>query len=75
MNFKITKKPASYFLEVEIHCLDDRDINIGQEVYATKILQRFRIDCKSVNTLVFKEKGVCVEVDKRDFLIVKYFEH
>ena len=60
--FKITSKPASYFLGVEIQHLDDGSIKIGQEAYATKILQRFGMsDCRPVHTPILKGKEECTE--------------
>lgn len=54
--FKITVKPASYFLGLEIKRFDDGAIKISQEAYAKKILERFNFqDCKPVSTPIVKE--------------------
>lgn len=62
LKFKITSKPASYFLGLEIEHLEDGSVKIGQEAYATKVLQRFGMsDCRPVHTPILKEKEVCTE--------------
>lgn len=57
--FKITTKPAEYFLGLEIGYLDDGSIKIGQSAYAKKILKRFNMEnCNSISTPIIKDKIV-----------------
>lgn len=54
--FKITIKPASYFLGIEIEHIENRGIKISQKAYAKKILERFNFqDSKPVSTPIIKE--------------------
>ena len=54
--FKITSKPASFFLGLEIHRFEDGSIKINQQSYAKRILQKFHMEnCRPVSTPVLKE--------------------
>ncbi|XP_046997717.1 uncharacterized protein LOC124613143 [Schistocerca americana] len=53
---KITVKPASYFLGLEIKRFDDGAIKTSQQAYAKKILERFSFqECKPVSISFVKE--------------------
>lgn len=53
--FKITTKPAPYFLELEIERNDDGAIKISQQAYTKKILQRFNMEnSRPVSTPILK---------------------
>lgn len=57
--FKITVKPVSYYLGLEIERSEDGSIKISQQAYAKKILERFGFqDCKPVSTPMIKEPDV-----------------
>lgn len=56
--FKITTKPASHFLGLEIYKDNDGSISVSQKHYAQKILERFGMsDCKPVSTPIIKEEA------------------
>lgn len=53
--FKVTVRPATYFLGLQIEQQSNGNIKIGQSGYAKKILQRFGFDeCKPVQTPMLK---------------------
>jgi hypothetical protein len=53
--FKVTVKPASYFLGLQIEQQSNGDIKINQSGYARKTLERFGFDeCKPVQTPMLK---------------------
>lgn len=57
---KITSKPASYYLGLEIEREKDGSVFIMQECYTKKILERFKMaDCNSISTPI--ESGVTTE--------------
>lgn len=61
--FKITTKPASYFLGIEIENRGD-GIKIIQTSYVKKILRRFGMDtCKPVSTPIVKDSTPSEKVD------------
>lgn len=61
--FKITTKPASYFLGIEIESRGD-GIKIVQTSYVRKILRRFGMDtCKPVSTPIVKDGTSSEKVD------------
>lgn len=66
--FKITTKPAEYYLGLEIHHQEDNSIKICQTAYIKKILERFGMDeCKPVSTPIIKEgfqSGKVMSTDK-----------
>ncbi|KAG5883528.1 hypothetical protein JTB14_019295 [Gonioctena quinquepunctata] len=54
--FKITVKPASYFLGLEIEKKEAGTIQVNQSAYTKKILERFGMqDCGPVSTPIVKE--------------------
>ncbi|KAG5862532.1 hypothetical protein JTB14_022769 [Gonioctena quinquepunctata] len=54
--FKITVKPASYFLGLEIEKKEAGTIQVNQSAYTKKILERFGMqDCRPVSTPIVKE--------------------
>ncbi|KAG5883726.1 hypothetical protein JTB14_024227 [Gonioctena quinquepunctata] len=54
--FKITVKPASYFLDLEIEKKEAGTIQVNQSAYTKKILERFGMqDCRLVSTPIVKE--------------------
>lgn len=54
--FKITTKPASYFLGMEINVCDDHTITISQKAYTKKVLQKYGMtNCKAAPTPITKE--------------------
>ena len=64
--FKVTVKPASYFLGLQIEFQSDGSIEISQSGYAKKILQRFGFDeCKPVQTPMLKGTDD-TQLDKMD---------
>ena len=57
--FKITVKPASYFLGIEIDQRDDKSIKISQGAYTARVLDRFGMaDSKAVSTPIIKDGDV-----------------
>lgn len=53
--FKITTKPATYFLGLEINRADNGNINLSQFSYTRMVLARFGMkDCKPVSTPMVK---------------------
>lgn len=56
--FKITVKPASYYLGLEIERIEDGSIRISQLTYTKKLLERFGMaNCKMVSTPITKEQN------------------
>ncbi|KAG5866463.1 hypothetical protein JTB14_022611 [Gonioctena quinquepunctata] len=54
--FKITVKPASYFLGLEIEKKEDGTIQVNQSANTKKILERFGMqDCRPVSAPIVKE--------------------
>lgn len=54
-NFKITTKPASFFLGMEINRNKDGSINLSQRAYVNKVLKRFGMEnCKPVSSPTIK---------------------
>lgn len=62
--FKITTKPACYFLGLEIGYLDDG--TIGQSAYAKKNLKRFDMENCCVSTPIIKDTLIENENDSAD---------
>lgn len=61
---KITTKPASYYLGLEIEKAKDGSITIKQESYIKKILQRFEMsECNPISTPIEKEGVQIGKVD------------
>lgn len=61
-HFKITVKPASYFLGMEIKRYSDGSILLHQKAYVTRLLERFGMDkCKPVTTPILKANNAQVE--------------
>ncbi|KAA5550503.1 hypothetical protein F3G54_33420, partial [Pseudomonas aeruginosa] len=53
---RITTKPATYYLGLQIHRGKDGSIFINQEAYAKKVLDRFQMsDCNPVSTPIERE--------------------
>lgn len=53
--FKITSKPATYFLGLEINKNEDGSLKISQPAYTRRLLKRFKMsDCKPVSTPIIK---------------------
>ncbi|BES91891.1 Hydra magnipapillata [Nesidiocoris tenuis] len=70
--FKITSKPASYYLGIEIEQREDGAVRIHQEAYTNKILQRFGMaDCKPAVTPIIKDESEAKDEakgkEKQDF--------
>ncbi|KAG5894302.1 hypothetical protein JTB14_015542 [Gonioctena quinquepunctata] len=62
--FKITVKPASYFLGLEIENKEAGTIQVNQSAYTKKILERFGIqDCRPVSTPIVKDS---IQLGKED---------
>jgi len=60
--FKITEKPASFFLGIQLDKQEDGSIKISQQAYAKKILERFGMgDCNPVKTPIVKPGGEAEE--------------
>lgn len=56
--FKISAKPASYFLGLEINATEKGDITVSQSSYTNRILHRFRMqDCNPVSTPMVKDSS------------------
>ena len=56
--FKITSKPASFYLGLEIDRKEDGSIHVTQKHYTEKILERFKMDnCRSVSMPMIADKG------------------
>lgn len=54
--FKITSKPASYFLGLEIYQEQDGSVRVDQTHYTEKLLERFNMSCcKAVTTPIVKD--------------------
>lgn len=54
--FKITNKPDSYFLGMEINVSKDKTIILCQKAYTKKVLDKYgRIQCKSAPTPIINE--------------------
>lgn len=54
--FKITSKPASYYLGLEITREKDGSVRLGQTHYTEKLLERFNMSsCKAVTTPIVKD--------------------
>lgn len=54
--FKITTKPASYFLGLEINVHKDQTITLCQKAYTKKVLEKYGMsNCKSAPTPIIKE--------------------
>ncbi|XP_054715407.1 uncharacterized protein LOC129224886 [Uloborus diversus] len=54
--FKITTKPAEYYLGFEIHRQEDDSIKLSQTAYTKKVLERFGMsDCNPVSTPIIKD--------------------
>lgn len=57
--FKITSKPASYFLGLEINQVQDGSMYVSQMHYTKKILERFGMSsCRAVSTPIIKDGGI-----------------
>ena len=55
--FKITAKPASYFLGLEINRDTEGNIKVGQSAYAKKILEKFGMSqCRPCSTPIMKSE-------------------
>jgi len=66
--FKITSKPASYFLGVEIERKDDGSFHIGQAHYTEKLLEKYNMsNCKAVSTPIVKDTGTEESPRNSDF--------
>jgi transposase InsO family protein len=54
--FKITAKPASFFLGLEINREEDGSVRVSQTHYTEKLLERFNMsNCKAVTTPIVKD--------------------
>ena len=54
--FKITSKPATYYLGLEIDRKEDGEIQVSQKHYVERILDRFGMsDCRAVTTPIIKD--------------------
>lgn len=68
--FKITTKPASYFLGMEIETLKNKTIKLCQKAYTKKVLQKYGMsNCKSAPTPIIKnnERGEEDDIVEQNF--------
>ena len=67
--FKITTKPATYFLGVEIDQKSDGSIKISQAAYTRKVLDQFGMsDCRACVTPIIQSEKADVD-DSNDPVI------
>lgn len=65
--FKITTKPPSYFLGLEIERLNDGTIKVHQAAYTRKLLEKYGMsDCKVVGTPIIKDSENGMEEKDND---------
>lgn len=72
-NFKVTTKPLSYFLGLEISQKEDGSIYIDQKNYIQRILNKFNMECsKAVPTPIMTNKSQDKTIEEKEEIKFPY---